>query len=76
MFYKSYTCNENANLTKNCKLKDKICSNCNRTNRSGTWKKSICKCTNCNGNHSAAYRGCHSLKYAISKLMDRQQNLS
>ena len=34
------------------------------------------KCTNCNGNHSAAYRGCPSIKATISKSMDRRQNLS
>ena len=34
------------------------------------------KCTNCNGNHSAAYKGCLSIKAAISKSMDRRQNLS
>ena len=34
------------------------------------------KCISCGGNHSAAYRGCPSLKSDISKSMGRQQNLS
>ena len=34
------------------------------------------KCTNSNGNHTAAYRGCSSIKATISKSMDRRQNLS
>ena len=34
------------------------------------------KCTNSNGNHSAAYRGCSSIKATISKSMERRQNLS
>ena len=45
---------------------------CNSTN----CLKSIWKCINHGGNHSAAYRGCPSVKAAISKSMDRQQNLS
>ena len=73
--YKCYTCNKIGHLTKNCILKDKLCPKCNSTNCSGTCPKPIWKCTNCNGNHSAAYRGCPSLKSTISKSMVRHQNV-
>ena len=76
LIYKSYTCNKIGHLTKNCKLKDKLCPKCNSANCSGNCPKAIWKCTNCNGNHSAAYKGCPALKSAISKSMDRRQNLS
>ena len=76
LIYKCYTCNKIGHLTKNYKLKDKFCPKWNNTNCPGTCPKAIWKCTNCNGNHSAAYRGCPSLKSAISKSMDRRQNLS
>ena len=76
LLYKCYTCNKIGHLTKNCKLKDKLCPKCNNTNCSGTCPKALWKCTNCNGNHSAAYKGCPSIKAAISKSMDRRQNLS
>ena len=72
LIYKYYTCNKIDHLTKN----DKLCPKCNSTNCSGTCPKAIWKCTHCNGNHSAAYRGCPLLKSAISKSMDRCQNLS
>ena len=54
--YKCYTCNKIGHLTKNCKLKYKICAKCNSTNCSGTCPKTIWKCTNCNGSHCVAYR--------------------
>ena len=73
---RSYTCNKIGRLTKNCKLKDKLCPKRNNTNCSGTCPKSLWKCTNCNGNHSAAYKGWPSIKVAISKSIDRRQNLS
>ena len=76
LLYKCYTCNKIGHLTKNCKLKDKLCPKCNNTNCSGTCPKTLWECTNCNGNHSAAYKGCPSIKAAISKSMDRRQNLS
>ena len=72
LLYKCYTCNKIGHLTKNCKLKDKLCPKRNDTNFSGTCPKAIWSCTNCNGNHSAAYRGCTSIKAAISKSMDRR----
>ena len=59
---------------KTAKLKDKLCPKCNNTSCSGTCPKAIG--TNYNGNHSAAYRGCPSIKAAISKSLDRRQNLS
>ena len=65
--YKRYTCNKIGHLIKNCKLKDELCPKCNSTNCSGNCPKTIWKYSNCNGNHSAAYRGCRSLKSAISK---------
>ena len=74
--YKCYTSNKIGHLTKICKLKDKLCPKCNSTNCFGNCPKAIWKCTKCNGNHSAAYRGCHALKSAISKSMDRRQNFS
>ena len=70
-----FTCNKFGHLTKYCKLKDKLCPKCNSTNFSGACPRAIWTCTNCNGNHSAAYRGCPSLKSAISKSMDRRQNI-
>ena len=76
LIYKCYTCNKISHLTKNCKQKAKLCPKCNNTNCPGTCSKSIWKCINCGGNHSAAYRGFPSMKAAISKSMDRQQNLS
>ena len=76
LLYKCYTCNKIGHLTKNCKLKDKLCPKCNNTNCSGTCPKALWKYTSCNGNHSAAYKGCPSIKAAISKSMDRRQNLS
>ena len=76
LIYKCYTCNKIGRLTKNCKLKDKLCPKCNNTNCSGNCPKAIWKCTNCNGKHSAACRGCPALKFAIKKPMDRRQNLS
>ena len=76
LIYKCYTCNKIGHLTKNCKLKDKLCPKCNSTNCSGNCPKAIWKCINCNGNHSAAYRGCPALKSAITKSIDRRQNLS
>ena len=63
-------------LTKNCELKDKLCPKCNNTDYYGTCPKALWKCTNCIGNHSAAYKGCSSIKAAISKSMERRQNLS
>ena len=56
LIYKCYTCNEIGHLTKNCKLKDKLCLKCNNSNCPGACPKVIWKCTNCNHNHSAAYR--------------------
>ena len=76
LIYKCYTCNKIGHLTKNCKQKARMCPKCNNTNCPGTCPKSIWKCINCGGNHSAAYRGCPSIKAAIAKSMDRQQNLS
>ena len=76
LIYKCYTCNKIGHLTKNCKQKARMCPKCNNTNCPGTCSKSIWKCINCGGNHSAAYRGCPSIKAAIAKSMDRQQNLS
>ena len=76
LIYKCYVCNKIGHLTKNCKFKDKLCPKCNSTNCSGNRPKAIWKCTYCNGNHSAAYRGCPALKSAFSKSMDRRQNLS
>ena len=55
-FCRCYTCNKIGHLTKNYKLKDKLCPRCNNSNCSGTCPKAIWKCTNYNGNHSAAYR--------------------
>ena len=72
LIYKCYTCNKIGHLAKNWKLKDKLCPKCNNTNCSSTCLKAIWKCTNCNGNHSAAYRECLSLKSVISKSMDRR----
>ena len=74
MIYKCYTCNKNGHLTKNCKLKAKLCPKSNSTNCPSTCPKSIWKCINHGGNHSAAYRGCPSIKSAISKSKDRPQN--
>ena len=71
-----YVCNKIVHLTKSYKLKDKLSPKCNNTNYSGTCPKAIWKCTNCNGNHSAAYRRCPSIKAAISKSTGRRQNLS
>ena len=71
-----YKCNKIGHLTKNSKLKDKLYPKCNSTNCSGNCPKVIWKCINCNGNHSAAYRGCPALKSAITKSMNRRQNLS
>ena len=76
LIYRCYTCKKLGHLTKNCKLKAKICPKCSNTNSPGNCSKSIWKCINCGGNYSAAYRGCSSLKSAISKSMDRRQNLS
>ena len=76
LIYKCYTCNKIGHLTKNCKLKDELCPKCNNTNCSATCPQAIWKCTNCNCNHSAAYRGCPSLKSAISKSIGRRQNIS
>ena len=76
LIYKCYTYNKIDHLTKNCKQKARMCPKCNSTNCPGTCPKSIWKCINCGGNHSAAYRGCPSIKAAISKSMDRQQDLS
>ena len=61
---------------KTCKIKAKLCPNCNNSNYSGNYPKSIWKCTNYGGNHSAVYKGCSPFKSAISKSMDRKQNLS
>ena len=76
LIYKCYTCNKFGHLTKSYKLKVKLCPKCNNTNCSGTCPKSIWKCTNCEGNHSTAHRGCPSIKSAIVKSMDRRQILS
>ena len=76
LIYKCFKCNKIGHLTKNCKLKVKLCPKCNSKNCSGNYPKAIWKCTNCNGNHSAAYRGCPALKSTITKSMDRRQNLS
>ena len=76
LLYKCYTCNKIGHLTKNCKLKEKLCPKSNNTNCSGTCPKALWKCTNCNGNHSAACKGCPSIKAVISKSMERRQNLS
>ena len=76
LIYKCYTCNKIGHLTKNCKQNARMCPNCNSTNCPGTCPKSIWKCVNCGGKYSTAYRGCSSIKAAISKSMDRQQNLS
>ena len=76
LIYKCYTCNKVGHLTKNCKLKDKLCPKCNSTNCSDNCPKLIWKCTNFNDNHSAAYRGCPALVFAITKSTDRRQNLS
>ena len=76
LIYKCFTCNKIGHLTKNCKLKDKLFPKCNSKICCGNCPKAIWKCTNCNGNHSVAYRGCPALKSAITKSMDRQQNLS
>ena len=76
MIYKCYTCNKIGHLTKNCKVKEKLCPKCNNNNCTGTCLKSIWKGINCGGSHSANYTGCLSIKSAISKSMDRRQNLS
>ena len=76
LIYKCFTCNKIGYLTKNCKLKDKLCPKCNSKNCSGNCPTAIWKCTNCNSNHSAAYRRCPAVKSAIIKSMDRRQNLS
>ena len=54
LIYKCFTCNKIGHLTKNCKLKDKLCPKCNSKNCSGNCPKAIWKCTNSNGNHSPA----------------------
>ena len=76
LIYKCYTCNKIGQLTKSCKLKAKLSPKCNSTNCSGTCPKWIWKATNCNGTHSAAYRGYPLLKSAISKSKYRRQNHS
>ena len=75
LFYNCLACTKIDHLTKNCKLKTKFCPkfnseisyNCSKTN----WK-----CTNCEGNHSAAYKVCPSYKYVMKKSTNRQQNIS
>ena len=67
---KCFTCNKIGRPTKSYKLKDKLCPKRKSTNCSRTYPKAIWKCTNCSGNHSAAYRGCPSLKSAISKSIE------
>ena len=76
LIYKCFTYNKIGYLTKNCELKDKLCPKCNSKNCSDNCPKAIWKCTNCNGNHSAAYRGCPAVKSAITKSMNRRQNFS
>ena len=76
LIYKCCTYNKSGHLTNNCELKAKLPPKCNSTNCSRTCPKSIWKCTNCERNHSVAYRGCPSIKLAIAKSMDRKQNLS
>ena len=76
LIYKCLTCNKIGHLTKNCKVKAKLCPKCNNSKCLGNCPKSIWKCSNCGncgGNHSAAYEGYPSLKSVISKSMDRQQ---
>ena len=41
LIYKCYTCNKTGYLTKNCKLKAKLCPKFNDTKCSGTCPKSI-----------------------------------
>ena len=48
LIYKCYTCNKIGYLTKNCKLKDKLCPKCNTTNCSGSCPKVVWKCNNGN----------------------------
>ena len=76
MIYKCFKYNKIGHLSKNFPLKTKLCPKCNHSNCSEIFIKSTWKCTNCGENHSAAYRECLSFKSAISKAMDRQQNLS
>ena len=63
-------------LTKKYRSKVKLCPKCNSTNRSGNYRKANWKCRYCGGNHSAAYKGFHSYKSAISKSLGRHENIS
>ena len=75
LIHKCFICNKVGHLTKNCKAKVKFCPKCNTPNCVGNCPKSSWKCTNCGGNHSAAYKECPSFKTALAKSLDKHQNL-
>ena len=74
--HKCFNCNKIGHLTKNCKANVKLFPKCNTPNGGGNCPTPSWKYTNCEGNHSAAYKGCPSFKTALAKSLDRQQNLS
>ena len=74
--HKCFNWNKIGHLTKNCKANVKLFPKCNTPNGGGNCPTPSWKYTNCEGNHSAAYKGCPSFKTALAKSLDRQQNLS
>ena len=76
LIHKCFTCRKIGHLTKNCKVKVKLCPKYKTPNCAGNCPKSSWKCTNCGGNHSAAYKGCPSFKTALTESLGKHQNLS